>query len=565
MKKASKKLLRNGLAIVAGLTIIPMASCKFADGSSSVSNSVVSDVSSTSPDSDSSPIDSTSTSPSTSISIEVPKSDYDMSGASFADATVPYDGLEHELVITGALPEGVTVSYTSNKLTEVGTLTVTASFTGDDNHNPISDMVATLTVYDGDQLAFCLKEDGTYAVTGVKDTQATEIEIPSDYYGTAVTSIAESAFSGCSNLTSVIIPEGITLIEDSAFEGCLGLTSITVPNSVTRIGLSAFEGCTGLTSMALPFVGEKADGTGETYFGYIFGADSYENNSGFVPTSLRKVNVASGSEISGHAFSYCTGITSITISNSVTGIGDYAFYQCISLTDITIPDKVTSLGEYIFYHCNSLTNIIIPSSVSSIGFNAFNRCGGLTSITIPSSVTSIGNSAFSGCTGLIEVNISDIEAWAQIEFESATSNPLYYSHGLYLNGTQITSIELSSGIDSIGNYAFYNCTNLTSITIPSSVTCIGYMAFNGCTSLTSITIPSSVTSIGDSAFCNCSGLTSITIPSSVTGIGYMAFNGCTSLTTIYYSGTVSQWNAYGSQLGINSGVVVICSDGSKTI
>ena len=279
----------------------------------------------------------------------------------------------------------------------------------------------------------------------------------------SVTSIGDSAFDGCSGLTSITIPESVTSIGKSAFSGCSGLTSINIPESVTSIGKSAFWGCSGLTSINIP---EGVTSIGES------------------------------------AFRGCSGLTSITIPESVTNIGDYAFEGCWGLTSITvasgntfydsrnncnaiietssntliagcqntiIPNSVTSIGNSAFYGCSSLTSVIIPEGVTSIGNSAFYGCSGLTSINIPEGVTSIGNYAFDGCRGL-------------------------------------TSINIPEGVTSIGNSAFYGCSSLTSVTIPESVTRIGNGAFSGCSSLTSVTIPESVTSIGESAFSGCSGL-----------------------------------------------------------
>ena len=148
-------------------------------------------------------------------------------------------------------------------------------------------------------------------------------------------------------------------------------------------------------------------------------------------------------------FSYCVGLTSITIPSSVTLLGDGCFYGCNKLTSITIPSSVTSLGSGCFYGCKSLTSITLPSSVTSLSSGCFYGCNKLTSITIPSSVTSLGNYCFSGCSGL-------------------------------------TSITIPSSVASLGNYCFEGCSGLTSITIPSSVTSLDFACFKDCSGLETI-------------------------------------------------------------------------------
>ena len=220
------------------------------------------------------------------------------------------------------------------------------------------------------------------------------------------------------------------------------------------------------------------------------------------------------------AFSYCTGLTSITIPSSVTLIGNQAFVDCSGLTSVYISDleawcKISfgydsnplSYAHHLYLNGEEVKDLIIPNTVTRIGSSAFSGCTSLTSVTIPSSVTSIGYDAFFGCTSL-------------------------------------TSVTIPSSVTSIEYGAFLGCTSLTSVTIPSSVTSIGDVAFAGCTSLTSITIPSSVTLIGNQAFEGCTGLSSITIPSSVTSIGDLAFSGCTELTDVYcYAETVPNTNS----------------------
>ena len=349
----------------------------------------------------------------------------------------------------------------------------------------------------------------------------------------SVTSIGLAAFSNCTSLTSIIIPDSVTSIGDGAFSDCTSLTSIIIPDSVTSIGDSAF--------------------------------------------------------------SYCSGLTSVTIGSGVTSIGDGAFSDCTSLTSIIIPDSVTSIGDSAFLYCSGLMSVTIGNGVTSIRSYAFGYCSGLTSVTIGEGVTSIWSPSFYGCYRLIEVynkSSLDIVAGSTDHGEVARYAKHVYTEegGSWLSDTEDsfrffwdgeagylvaylgdeTELTLPDSFTAhdgtvvseyqINDYAFRDCTSLTSVTIPDSVTSIGDYAFQDCTAEiiwggtptiteiggdaftgyagTSITIPNSVTSIGESAFSYCRGLTSITIPDSVTSIGYGAFWGCNSL----------KYNQYGNAL-----------------
>jgi hypothetical protein len=213
-----------------------------------------------------------------------------------------------------------------------------------------------------------------------------------------------------------------------------------------------------------------------------------------------------------------------TIPNSVTSIGDWAFNSCSSLTSVTIGTNVTSIGDHAFNYCTGLTNITIPNSVTGIGVWAFSSCARLTSVTIPNSVTGIGVWAFSSCARLTSVTIpNSVSSIEDHAFDSCNN---------------LTNVTIGNSVTSIGDWAFYECYSLTSVTIPASVTNIGDMAFSGC-GLTSVTIPNSVTSIGTSVFSDCSGLTSVTIPNSVTSIGGGAFYECSSLTSVTIPNSVT--------------------------
>ncbi|MBR3110865.1 MAG: leucine-rich repeat protein [Prevotella sp.] len=288
------------------------------------------------------------------------------------------------------------------------------------------------------------------------------------------------------------------------------------------------------TELAVSFRGEHSDDYSNEYTGNVVIPKSVDYNgknfpvtsiggfafyecSGLTSVTIHNSIISIGYE----AFAYCSGLTSVTIPNSVTSIGDYAFYGCSGLTSVTIPKSITSIGEYTFGHCTGLTSVTIPNSVTSIGDGAFFECSGLTSVTIPNSVTSIGSFAFDYCSGLTSVTIPN-------SVTSIGNSAFNYCRGL-------TSVTIPNSVTSIGSYAFYYCSGLTSVTIGNSVTSIGKETFYCCSGLTSVTIPNSVTSIGESAFSGCSDLTSVTIGSGVRNIYSHAFTSCSKLTDVYCS------------------------------
>ena len=226
-----------------------------------------------------------------------------------------------------------------------------------------------------------------------------------------------------------------------------------------------------------------------------------------VPKTIDGYEVA---HISTGAFRYCDGLTSITIPDSVTSIGEEAFFRCTGLTSITIPDSVTSIGGAAFRDCIGLTSVNIGDGVTSIGEYAFEDCANLTSITIPDSVTNIGDYAFSNCYDL-------------------------------------TSITISNNIVNMGTYVFSGCNSLESVVLPDSITVIEDGTFKFCEKLKSISMSNNVTNIGPYAFDLCKSLEEINIPESVVEIGNEAFNRCTSLSDIHYGGS------YFSRKNINIG------------
>ena len=141
------------------------------------------------------------------------------------------------------------------------------------------------------------------------------------------------------------------------------------------------------TELAVSYEGNSSSYSYNEYTGSVVIPESVTYNGTIYPVT----------SIGGDAFSNCSGLTSVTIPNSVTSIGDYAFSRCITLTSITIPDSVKYLGIYAFQDCSGLTSVTIGNSVTSIRYFTFARCNNLTYITIPNSVTSFDTGAFADC------------------------------------------------------------------------------------------------------------------------------------------------------------------------
>ena len=455
-------------------------------------------------------------------------------------------------------------------------------------------------------LAFTSLYDGTYSVSGLGSCVDTEIIIPHKYNDKLVTSIGESAFYNCSALTSITIPDSVTSIGDYAFSGCRGLTSVTIPDSVTSIGYQAFSYCSGLTSVTIgngvTSIGDQAFWScdklvevinksrlnitkGSCNNGYIAcyalnvkkdGTSDIVNKDGYLFYTYNNVSyllayVGSNTDLTlptdyngqsykiyKHAFYYCSGLTSVTIGNGVTSIGDQAFSGCSGIESlvVTTGNKKYHSANNCIIETDTKTLItgcktsVIPSdgSVTSIGNSAFEGCSGLASVTIPDGVTSIGRYAFDYCDKLIKTSkgIRYVDNWVigvvnrtltTAEIKDGTKG---IASSAFSVCSGLTSVTIPDSVTSIDKWAFSGC-NLTSVTIPDSVTSIGDWAFVGCTGLTSVTIGNSVTSIGNNTFRGCSGLTSVTIGSGVTSIGESAFEGCSGLKTVYYKGTTEQW------------------------
>ena len=357
----------------------------------------------------------------------------------------------------------------------------------------------------------------------------------------SVKRIGECAFSNCGKLTEIDIPSGVTVLENRAFEYCVALTDVTIPNGVTSIPTSLFYNCAKLEHVSVP------------------GSVTYIGDSAFANCfQLKTLSIPSGvTQIGSYAFDH-SGLTSITLPDSVRTIQDGTFEFCADLTSVVLPAGLARIQDSAFCGCSGLTNITIPSGVTAIDSDAFARCG-LTGVSLPAGLTEIGYSAFFCCEDLTEITIpGSVRTIREGAFCKCTAlQRATFENGVTAVGSEmfnecdaLKTVVLPNSVTRIGDNAFNGCTALTGVTLPDGVTAIGEGAFRYCAGLTEITIPGSVKSVGDFAFYNCIGLKSLTVREGAGTLGYGCFDECIYLQVLWYEGSESQWNEIGFDAGL---------------
>ncbi len=328
--------------------------------------------------------------------------------------------------------------------------------------------------------------DYTFYRSGLK-----EISLPS-----TLRKIGSYAFLECHSLRNVKLNEGLEQIGDYAFMN-IEIEKISIPASVNEIGAGIFVSCWSLNEITV-------DPANKTY---------YTSGNCVIERSTKTLVIGYGECV-------------IPTDGSVTSIGDGGVGGT-PITSLTLPDSVTAIGEHAFMYCTRLKSITIPYTVKSVGAGAFSECTSLESIFLPYGIKTIGDGTFFNCKAL-------------------------------------TVADIPYGIESIGTQAFQFCEKLTEIYLPDSLTAIGEMAFYGCASLKNVTVPSSVTVIPEYMFSGCSSLERVAIGFRTASIASHAFGNCPKLEKFIFSGTANEWyavqteNNWNTSSGFNS---VQCTDG----
>ena len=277
-------------------------------------------------------------------------------------------------------------------------------------------------------------EGGVVTGLTLEGRSQAHLVIPSTFDGQAVTAIGVNAFARCADLKKVVVSNGIEVIGRFAFYFCTGLEEVVVGDSVTKVEKGAFQGCsalraisfgTGVTefgssvltdcgrleSLTVPFIGERADGTGATNLGYLFGVESFFGHTGSkMPKQLHSLSVTNTDKIDAFAVYNCKSLTSLNLTGSLVEIGECAFKGCTGITEINLPDTVQKLGFSAFANCKSATTLRLSDSLTEIGAYAFYNVA-CARVEIPSAVEYIGKSAFKDCNELTSVAFSDASGW----------------------------------------------------------------------------------------------------------------------------------------------------------
>lgn len=318
------------------------------------------------------------------------------------------------------------------------------------------------------------------------------------------TIVKAEAFSGCEDLTSIVIPSSITEIRFKAFSCCSNLESITIPKSVTSISSDSFAGCANLKSIVVE-----------------------EGNP--VYDSRDKCNAI----IRGNTL--VRGCCNTIIPDGIKVIGAYAFSTCTDLTSIVVPDGIEEIGTSAFAGCTNLTDIAIPEGVKKIGNESFYGCSSLKAILIPKTVVEIGKRfTFAHCDSLSSIIVEN----GNIVYDSRNDCNAIIENGNTLIVGCCNSV-IPEGVETVEENAFCGCISLTKINLPESLKKIGGNAFSGCIMLKEIVIPENVEVIEDMAF-EKSGLTSITVPAKVKDLNRVFFQ-CETLKSVVICGKLEDY------------------------
>ena len=357
---------------------------------------------------------------------------------------------------------------------------------------------------------YTINEDGFVTIEHYSGKEI-EVSFPAEINGHPVKYIGSDDIIFSTSLmqfeiTSIVIPDGVIGIGDFAFASCESLAEISIPETVVKIGGNAF--------FRTPWLAAQQEEKPIVIVNHNLIDGTTASGNVTVPNDVRF--------IAGKAFHY-SDLTSITIPESVTEIGDDAFWNCKQLQTISLSEGLEHIGDTAFAMCYALKKINIPKSVTSIGEYILNECPEaiiyVTDGTYGAEYVKAHSYRYTSAAQPVDSSECGAEGDNLTWILDIEGNLTITGSGLMMNWTspakipwkqyqdEIRQIKLDHGVTSIGTGAFSYCSALSAVSLPDSLCTIGMSAFANCTSLKEITIPATVTEIGDYAFDGCKDLT----------------------------------------------------------
>lgn len=387
--------------------------------------------------------------------------------------------------------------------------------------------------------------NGEVTITSYKNPLGyTSITVPAQIEGLPVTKIGTEAFSGCSALTEIVLPEGVTSIGSYAFSSCSALTSVTLPTTVTTVGQAIFNYCNAVTAVNLaadhPVLGFSD--------GMLYSKADMRLISAIIPQSTTTLTIPGSIRIIGSRSISASGLKSLTLAEGVTAIESYGIQSAYNLTSLTVPTTLMTLESNAIAGTYNLRTTITLSNGATVADGAIPDGNVTIVIADPESNdtpaeyfgfiandTGLTITSYTGPDAITEVCIP-----AKINGTPVTElNPC-----LFFNNSVIKSLTIPEGVTTIGEECFRQMSALESISLPSTLTSIGDSCFVWCDQLKSISIPDSVTSFGSSLFAECSSMTVCKLPSGLKTLPSRTFGNCTGLTTLTLPSTLTTISAY---------------------
>ena len=361
--------------------------------------------------------------------------------------------------------------------------------------------------------------------------------------------------------TSVYVKEGTIKIASSAFSGCTGLTSITIPNSVTSISNFAFRNCTSLKDLRIE------DGESTLSLGYETYKSSSNGEGLFYDCPLetiylgRRLSYSTGSSYGYSPFYGISTLASVTLGSKFTTIPQYMFGKCGTIESLTIPASVLDINSEAFTGTTLIKTIFLgntpPSGVSRIKgtvnyVSSAANYGFGTEYTNLSSMFEVGGvkyvlvSAKDRTCDVIDCNYNNAEnvvidslvTYRNVKLKVRNVN----NYALYDNDCIKSTIIKNNGY--IGSYAFYDCDSVVNATLGNSVGAINNYAFASCGVLEEIVIPDNVPSVGSYCFENCTSLEKAIIGAGVKQLNTKTFSGCKAMTEVKIGENVETIDTY---------------------